>query len=829
MPPACCDILGRKYCPCEFLIRGHAFHHCRLLTVTAKQFPLSIHLKKSLPLWKPLLLLTGCCLTIACEAEELPHQLIAKIYCVDCHGRSNPEGELDLESLLDKPIEQHSDTWERVVRKLSARQMPPRASKRPTQTEYRDTVGHLTTVLDAAAAKAPTPGSLPAFKRLNRTEYQNAIRDLLDLDIDATEYLPADESSSGFDHTRMRHLSPTLITRYLTAARRISQQAVGLPESLPGGRTFRIRPDVTQEKHVLGLPLGTRGGGTFQHHFQQAGTYEVQIRLTRDRNDEVEGLNGKHELVILVDKKSRATLMVERPSTGTLADFDDGLLTRRIHVSSGPHQVGATFLRKSGSLEETIRQPLNVHYNLHRHPRLTPAIYELSITGPYPAASRLPKHAAEVQTPSQNRIFVARPNDEITAKAAASRVLHPLARRAYRRTVTDKDLMRLHRFFEIGNTEKGFESGIQSALAAILSSPHFLFKMEAEPSTPAPKTAYAINDFELASRLSFFLWSSLPDDELLDLAEQRILHRPEVLSAQVQRMLADSRTINLATNFASQWLQLRNLEAITPDSRKFPDFDDNLRKSMRRETELHIEQLITENRSILNLLQTKHTFLNERLAKHYEIKGVSGSRYRRVDLTNKDRRGGLLRQASILTITSYATRTSPVVRGNWVLENILGAPTPPPPNDVPALKERSSVGELSSVRKRLMQHRQDPACASCHDLMDPIGFALENYDAVGRWREHDQGTRILTNGELPNGKQFDGIDELESSLLEQPELFVTAFVEKLLTFALGRGTEFHDGPAIRKIVSTAKEDNFRLSGIIQGIVHSVPFQLRMTP
>ena len=816
---------------------------CRLLmrspTVIVNRQILPRNVQQAFPLWVPFVFLTSWWLAVPCQAVDQAHKRLAQNYCVDCHGRSDPEGNLDLESLLDQPIENHSDTWERVVRKLSTRQMPPRASKRPTPDEYGAALGQLTSALDAAAIVTPQPGILTAFKRLNRTEYQNAIRDLLDLEIDSTEYLPADESSDGFDHTRMRHLSPTLITRYLTAAQRISRLAVGLPAASPSGRTYRIRPDVTQEKHVLGLPLGTRGGGIFLHHFQQSGTYEVQIRLTRDRNDEVEGLKGKHELVILVDKTSVASLLVEPPASGTLADFDDGLLSTRIHVTSGPHRLGATFLRKSGSIEETIRKPLNVHYNLHRHPRLSPAIYELSITGPYPAHSQQPEHRSEAKTPSQKRIFIARPNEQLAAKAAAVRVLKPLARRAYRRTVTDDDLTRLLRFFDTANSENGFESGIQSALAAILTSPHFLFKIEADSSTEdsstadsstvGPNTPYAINNFELASRLSFFLWSSLPDDELLDLAEQGVLHRPEVLSAQVKRMFADSRTVNLATNFASQWLQLRNLEAIAPDSRKFPDFDENLRQAMRRETELHIEQLIAKDRSVLDLLQSNHTFLNERLAKHYEIKGVSGSRYRRVDLASEDRRGGLLRQASILTITSYATRTSPVVRGNWVLENILGAPTPPPPDDVPALDEQSSVAEFSSVREQLMQHRNDPACASCHDLMDPIGFALENYDAVGRWRERDQEDPILTKGQLPTGKQFDNIEDLEDALLEQPELFVTAFVEKLLTFALGRGTEFHDAPAIRKIVRDAKEDHFRLSGIILGVVHSVPFQLRMSP
>ena len=776
-----------------------------------------------------LLLLASGWLTLVSYAEELPHQTLSKIYCVACHSSDSAEGGLDLESIISQPIVQNRDTWERVVRKISAQQMPPQSADRPTQTEYKSALKHLTTVLDTAASAAPDPGLSPAFRRLSRTEYQNSIRDLLDLEIDATEYLPADESSDGFDHTRMRHLSPTLITRYLNAARRISQLAVGSPVSSPDGHTYRIRPDVTQEQHVLGLPLGTRGGQAFLHHFQQAGTYQVEIRLTRDRNDEVEGLKGTHELIVLIDKDVRATIVVERPASGSLADFDDRKLTTRIRVPAGPHKVGVTFRRKSGSLEETIRQPLNVHYNLHRHPRLSPAIYELSITGPFADDTPSQSPGPETETPSRKRIFVARPEAELTAKAAATQVLRPLARRAYRRPLTPSDMTRLLGFFETEHAAHGYESGIQSAIAAILASPHFLLKLEAVPTQSSPNKAYAINDIELASRLSFFLWSSVPDEELLTVAEQGELHRPEILTAQVQRMLADARSRNLATNFANQWLQLRNLAAITPDARKFPDFDDNLRQAMRRETELHLEALIKENGSILDLLRTEHTFLNERLAKHYEIRGVSGSRFRRVELTGHERRGGLLRHASILTVTSYATRTSPVVRGNWVLENILGAPAPPPPADVPALEEQSTAGESVSVRTRLLQHRQDPACASCHDLMDPIGFALENYDAVGRWRQRDDDAPILTQGQLPNGKKFDGVHDLEKALLEEPELFVTAFTEKLLTFALGRGAGLHDGPAIRKVVRKARTENFRLSSIILGIVRSVPFQLRKSP
>lgn len=773
-----------------------------------------------------LLVLPTAFLMHICPAEESPHQQLASRYCIDCHNQDAAKGGLDLESIIEQPITQNSDVWEQVVRKLNTNQMPPQAAEKPNETEHATAIAHLTNVLDTAASRSPNPGFTPALKRLNRTEYQNSIRDLLGLQIDATELLPADESSNGFDNTLMRGLSPTLVSRYLNAASTIAQVAVGSPVESPAGKTYRIKPDVTQERHVLGLPLGTRGGGRFLHHFQQGGDYEVQVRLTRDRNDDVEGLQGKHELLVLIDGAQAATFQVERPSSGTLADFDDGLLRARFHVAAGPRHLGVTFRRKSGSLQESIRQPLNVHYNLHRHPRLNPAIYEVSITGPYSDTNTPVLPPLAKPTPSQRHIFIARPNAQLSPVAAATRVIQSLARRAYRRPLTSEDKTRLLAFFRETNDERGFDAGIESVVAAILTSPHFLLRLESAGTQKPKGSSYRISDVELASRLSFFLWSSLPDGELLELAERDQLHQPEILSSQVQRMLADRKCQNLSTNFASQWLQLRNLESITPDARMFPDFDENLRRAMRRETELHVESMITGNASVLDLLRADHTFLNERLAKHYEIKGVHGSRYRRVGLTSQDRRGGLLRHASILTITSYATRTSPVVRGNWILENIIGSPAPPPPNDVPALEERVSIDDSSTLRQRLLRHRQDTSCARCHDLMDPIGFALENYDAVGRWREHDNHTPILTHGQFPNGENFAGIDDLEHALLSEPELFATTFTEKLLTFALGRGIELHDGPAIRKIVRDAKGDHYRVSDIVLGIVRSVPFQMR---
>ena len=589
-------------------------------------------------------------------------------YCTGCHDAATKKGDLDLESLIDQDLAPNHPVWEKVLRMVEARQMPPVGKRRPGDETYDSIAEHLAKKLDATAARDPNAGRVDTFRRLSRTEYQNAIRDLLALEVDASTLLPADESSHGFDHIAVGDLSPGLLTRYVQAARKISRLAVGSPLNRPDGVTYRIKPDTTQEGHVPGLPVGTRGGDVFRHTFPRDGEYEIQIRLTRDRNDEVEGLSGSHQLEVLLDKARVADFNVTRPRSGP-ADFDDSKLRARIKVSAGPHDLGVTFVDGGNSIEETLRQPLNVHFNLHRHPRLGPAIYQVSITGPF---SEKEKQDSGADTPSRRRIFVATPSDKVSVEAAARKILSRLARLAYRRPIDDADLNRLMSFFSEANKD-GFDAGIEAAIEAILTSPSFLFKIERQPKDAAAGKPYRISDIELASRLSFFLWSSIPDDELLSLAEQGKLREPSVLDTQVKRMLADERASTLATNFASQWLHLRNLDSITPDGRLYPDFDDNLRQAMRRETELHVLELIKNDRSVLSLIQTDHTFLNERLARHYGIPHVYGSRFRRVDLPEGSRRGGLLRQGSILTVTSYATRTSPVIRGNWVRENILGA------------------------------------------------------------------------------------------------------------------------------------------------------------
>jgi hypothetical protein len=672
--------------------------------------------------------------------------------------------------------------------------------------------------LDLSATEKPDPGRTDAFRRLNRTEYQNVIRDLLALDIDAAALLPPDESSRGFDNVTVVDLSPTLLDRYIAAAQKISRLAVGTTGRSPGGDTFRIRADLTQEEHVEDLPLGTRGGTLIPYTFPQDGEYEIQVRLARDRNEHVEGLREPHELEILLDRERKASFTIAPPRSEGDHQTADAHLKAHFRVAAGPHRLGVTFVKEPSSLLETKRQPYQAHYNMHRHPRISPALYQVSITGPHAARG----HG---DTPSRRRLFVREPSGPDDEEACARSILSTLVRRAYRRPIDDADLEKPMELYRTGRAGGDFDTGIEMALAGVLVSPHFLFRIEADPPGLAHGSAYRVPDVALASRLSFFLWSSLPDDELLDLAERGELSKPEVLERQVRRMLADPRSSNLVSNFADQWLHLRNLESITPDLRLFPDFDDNLRQAFRRETESLFEEVLREDRSVLDLLRSDHAYLNERLAKHYGIPHVYGDRFRRVALGDGGERGGLLRQGSVLTVTSYATRTSPVIRGKWVLENILGTPPPPQPANVPALKD-NTVDSSLSVRERLAEHRRDVACAGCHKLMDPVGFALENYDAVGRWRASEEGRPVDATGGLPDGSKFEGVDGLERALLERPELFVGTLTEKLLTFALGRGVGPRDGPAVRKIIRDSRDDGYRFSSLVLGIVRSVPFQMR---
>ena len=746
-------------------------------------------------------------------------------YCVGCHNAKVTTAGLALDAIdLQRPGD-HAETLEKVVRKLRGRMMPPAGLPRPDEATYTALVSSLETELDRAATAAPNPGRPETFRRLNRTEYQNAIRDLLALDVDVSSLLPKDDVSHGFDNVGVGGFSPTLLERYLAAAQKVSRLAVGSPVPSPASHTVLLPADLTQEDHVDGLPFGTRGGTLVRHTFPLAGTYEIQVRLSRDRNENVEGLTEPHQLELTLDGE-RLQLFTVTPDRNVVGQYYadaavDRNLKVRVPVPAGPHELGVTFARKTFALPETERQPYKAHFNMDRHPRIQPAVYSVSVTGPFEAS-------AAVDTPSRRRIFVCQPAAADEADCARTIVAN-LARRAYRRAVTNADLEVPLSFYKDARAEGGFDAGIEMALRAILASTEFLFRIERDPRGVAPNTPYRLNDVELASRLSFFLWSSLPDEELLGLAIDGRLTQPAVLEQQVKRMLADPRSEALVANFAGQWLYLRNLAAASPDARMFPDFDDNLRQAFRRETELFFESIVQEDRNVLDLLRAKYTFVNERLARHYGIPNVYGSRFRRVTLPDDSVRAGLLGHGSILTVTSYANRTSPVLRGKWILENILGTPPPPPPPNVPPLQDTAAAGKVLSMRERMAQHRANPACSGCHQLMDPAGLSMENFDAIGRWRTRTEaGTPVDSSGGLPGGSTFEGVAGLRSALLNRPDPFVTTVAEKLLTYALGRGLEYYDAPAVRAIAREAKGSDYRFSSLVLGIVNSNPFQMRRT-
>ena len=582
----------------------------------------------------------------AVRPAESPYRAVVDTYCVACHNTRTKTAGLELDTINTQQLADNWEAWEKVVRKLRARQMPPIGVRRPDEATYEAALVSLETSLDNLAETIPNPGRTDTFRRLNRTEYHNAIRDLLALEVDVTSLLPNDSSSYGFDNVTVGDLSPTLLERYVSAAEKISRLAVGRPGRSPGGSTIRIRPDLTQEEHLNGLPVGTRGGALVPYIFSVDGEYEITIRLARDRNEHIEGLTETHELELLLDG-NRAHLFTVAPAAlqaehsleyqPSQQNLDDHLKIR-IPVTAGPHTLGVTFLKKPSTLLETARQPYEAHFNYYRHPRIQPAVYSVSVVGPYEASG-------PGDTPSRRRVFVCRPARSDEEDGCAKRIIAKLMRGAYRRPVTDEDLRRPFELYRAARAEEGFEAGIETALAAILVSPEFFFRIERDPSSLPPETPYPISDLELASRLSFFLWGSVPDDELLDVAIRGDLRRSAVLERQVRRMLADPRSLNLVTNFASQWLHLRNLESITPDMRIFPDFDDNLRQAFRRETELFFESIMRDDRSVLDLLQANYTFMNERLAKHYGIPHVYGSRFRRITFDGDNTRGYCAREA----------------------------------------------------------------------------------------------------------------------------------------------------------------------------------------
>jgi hypothetical protein len=786
-------------------------------------------------------------------------ELLTK-YCLGCHNDKTQMGKLSFTSLDVQNPASHAERWELVVRKLRARAMPPAGRPRPEETSYEALISSLESSLDKAAAVSPDPGRTDTFRRLNRTEYHNAIRDLLDIDIDVSAMLPSDDSSHGFDNVSVGGLSPMLLERYLSASQKISRLAVGTPPKSAGAETIVLPPDLTQEDHFDGQPFGTRAGASVEYIFPADGEYHIELRLSRDRNELIEGLTEPHQVEVSLDGVRLQVFTLTPPARQNddpvapqyaPEQAADSHLNLKVPVTGGPHTVRAIFIKRPSALVETERQPYQASFNSDRTPRTQPALYSVSIAGPFDV-----KGIGD--TPSRKRIFGCRPATKAAEETTCARtIVSALAKRAYRRPVTKEDVDTLLGFYKQGRADGGFENGIEMALRALLASPGFLFRVEKEPGAPgargalgatgasgairgtvkqgfspaepsvAATKAYPISDLELASRLSFFLWSSIPDDELLDVAAKGRLRQPAVLKQQVTRMLEDKRSGALVTNFASQWLYLRNLDSAHPDSRLFPDFDDNLRQAFRRETELLFESVIRENRSALDLIRADYTFVNQRLAKHYGIPNVYGSHFRRVDLGQDSVRGGLLGQGSILTVTSYANRTSPVLRGKWILQNLLGTPVPPPPQNVPPLPEPQPGGKVLSMRERMVEHRKNAACASCHQLMDPVGLATENFDAIGRYRTlSEAGAPVDASGGLPDGSHFEGAIGLRKAVLNRPELFVTTLTEKLLTYALGRGVEYYDAPAVRAVVRDAEKNEYRFSSLILGIIQSVPFQMR---
>jgi len=749
-------------------------------------------------------------------------------YCVACHNQYAKIADMVLDIRDYEHIAADADIWERVVRKLNAGAMPPREMPRPAPDVYKAMVSWLTTSLDAASAAHPNPGR-SSIHRLNRTEYGNAVRDLLGLTVDASEFLPADDEGYGFDNIAdVLRVSPSLLEQYLSASAKIASLAVGDPETPAIIATFRAPPDLAQGEHIEGLPLGTRGGLLIKHNFPLDASYDFSVFLRRNIVGYMTGLEWGHELEISVDGERVFVAQVGGKEDNEASDANmsaaanaiDERLRTRAFIPAGPHEVSIAFLERSSA--ET-QEPLELHtrnLDLQDMNGLPTVDYAL-VGGPFEAKGL-------GDTPSREKIFICRPESAREEEPCATKILAKLAHTAYRRPVTQKDLDLLLEFYHSGRESGGFDAGIRSALRVLLTSPDFLFRSEPDPKGTAPGDLYAVSDLALASRLSFFLWSGLPDEELLQVAERGKLSDPKIYDAQVHRMLADPRATALVTNFAGQWLYLRNLQSARPDAEEYPNFDENLREAIRRETELFFESIMREDRSVLELLTANYTFVNERLAKHYGIPNVYGSQFRRITIEDPTRIG-LLGQASIHTVTSYPNRTSPVLRGKYILTNILGTPPPAPPPNVPALEENLPGAAPKSVRARLEQHRNNPVCATCHNVMDPIGFALENFDAIGAWRTKEPGGAIDSSGQMANGTPVNGPETLRAALTAEPEHFVGIVTEKLLTYALGRGLEAYDMPTVRAIVRDAAQHDYRFSAIVLGIANSPAFRLKEAP
>jgi len=775
-----------------------------------------------------------------------PVATVAKTYCVTCHNdRLNTAG-MSLEHLALDRAGADAETIEKVIRKVRAGLMPPAGARRPDRSALDAFATNLETAVDRAAAATPNPGRAP-LHRMNRAEYANAVRDLLSLDVDASTLLPADDSSRGFDNIAdVLGVSPSLLERYVAAAAKISRLAVGERDAAPNQVTYTVRGDLSQNQTLEGQPLGTRGGTTVRHNFPADGEYQIKLSLLKLSFGQVFGegaegeelevtLNGTRVKLFKLDEVPMFFMRQTKDSHPDKAKPTDSLEERvkmtpdirlefPLTVKAGPQTIGVAFLNKGyAANEDLVRRPVSSTYDVFIGMQYgystAPHLSRVVITGPY-------KSTGISDTPSRQRVFVCKPKAAADETGCARQILSTLARRAYRRASTDADVEALLPFYQQEKTRTGnFDAGIEMALRRVLADPEFIFRFEPTPAGVAPKTPYRISDTELASRLSFFLWSSIPDDELLKLAIDGTLHQPAILEKQTRRMLADPKARSLVSNFANQWLYLRDLKSANPDVTIFPDFDDNLRQGFQRETELLFDSIMREDRSLSDLLDADYTFVNERLAKHYGIPKVYGPDFRRVPVPS-DARRGLLGQGSLLLVTSNANRTSPVIRGKWILENLLGTPVPVPPPDVPPLEEKATA-TAKSVRERIEQHRASPTCAGCHKIMDPIGLSLENFDAIGRWRSEDEGVKIDASGQLVDGTPVDGPAALRKALLARSDVFVAALTEKLLMYGVGRETRYTDMPAVRSIMRDTAKNRYRFSDVILGVVKSQAFQMRV--
>jgi hypothetical protein len=759
------------------------------------------------------------------EEQASMHQATIERFCLDCHNSIDREGDLVLEDIDLSDVHANAATMEKMLSKLEGNLMPPSGAERPDARQVAALMDSFEDWLAAEAESDPQLGRQSAH-RLNRTEYGNAVRDVLALEIDPTEYLPADDEAYGFDNMAdVLRVSPPLMEQYLSASAKLAALAVGDPDTQVVNAVYRAPPDLAQYRHIPGLPLGTRGGLAMDHYFPLDAEYDFAVFLTRNIVGYMTGLEWPHEIEISIDGErvflapvggEEDNLMSDR-NFSLAADTIDARLRTRVLVPAGQHRVAVSFLERNSA---QTQEPLELHtrdqdlQNMNGVPMVDymTVIGPLNPTGP---GDTLPRRT----------IFSCMPVSAADELPCAEQILSRLGRSAYRRPLAESELGDLLDLYALGREGRTFERGVQTAIRGILSSPEFLFRSTAEPAGARPGDIVPLDDFALASRLSFFLWSSIPDEELLGLAERHELGDPEVYTAQIARMLADPKAEALVENFSGQWLQLRNLRSARPDVSTFPDFDENLRRDLRTETELLFASIVREDRSVVELLSADYSFLNERLAKHYGIPGVYGSHFRRVD-GMPDERHGLLGQGSILTVTSYPNRTSPVVRGKWILENILGTPVPAPPSDVPPFPENDPSQAARSVRERLAEHRGNPVCASCHDVLDPLGLALENMDAIGQWRVREPGAEVDSAGRLPDGTVVTGIIELREAIVRQPDRFATVVTEKLMTYALGRGLEYFDMPRVRAIVEQSESEDYAFSAIVQGIATSDAFRMK---